>query len=168
MLTASSPDTYELTHGLEECGMTVSYDGTEGTINFSVSEIGQEFFRYDHDQDHTVCRGIQVDAVCILIFERATYFKLQSQMTVPGILDESGMIMTTQPIEWTFECSFDASYDIEADEMTMDSTARTGDFVGTGQFDLSLDFYATDTFETTTDAANQIGNMVNFGSEYLP
>ena len=48
MLTASSPDTYELTHGLEECGMTVSYDGTEGTINFSVSEIGQDFFHQSY------------------------------------------------------------------------------------------------------------------------
>ena len=37
ILTASFPDTYELTHGLEECGMTASYDGTEGTISFSVS-----------------------------------------------------------------------------------------------------------------------------------
>ena len=89
-------------------------------------------------------------------------------MTVPGILDPSGMIMTTQPIEWTFECSFVASYDIEADEMIMESTTRTGDFVGTGQFDLSLDFYETDTFEATTDAANHIGTTVNFGSKYLP
>ena len=89
-------------------------------------------------------------------------------MTVPGILDESGMIMTTQPIEWTFQCSFDASYDIEADEMTMDAAARTGDFVGTGQFDLSLDSYASDAFEIVTDGANQIGNTVNFGSKYSP
>ena len=88
-------------------------------------------------------------------------------MTVPGILDESGMIMTTQPIEWTFECSYVASYDIEADEMTMDVTARTGDFVGTGRFDISLDSYASDAFETTTDDANQIGNTVKFGSKFL-
>ena len=50
----------------------------------------------------------------------------------------------------------------------MESTTRTGDFVGTGQFDLSLDFYATDTFGTTSDATNEIGNTVNFGSKYLP
>ena len=88
-------------------------------------------------------------------------------MTVPGILDESGMIMTTQPIEWTFECSYVSSYDIEADEMTMDATARTGDFVGTGQFDLSIDRYVSDDFETITEDANNIGSRVNFGSEFL-
>ena len=101
--------------------------------------------------------------VCSIISQ--TFF--QNQMTVPGILDASGMIMTTQPIEWTFQCSFDASYDIEADEMTMDAAARTGNFVGTGQFDLSLDSYASDAFESITDGANQIGNTVNFGSKYL-
>ena len=88
-------------------------------------------------------------------------------MTVPEILDESGIILTTQPIEWTFECSYVASYDIEADEMTMDVTARTGDFVGTGQFDISLDSYVSDAFETITDGAHKIGNTVNFGSKFL-
>ena len=57
-------------------------------------------------------------------------------MTVPGMTD--GLILKTRPINWSFGCSYDAQYDIEADEINMDSTAMTGDFVGTGQFDISL------------------------------
>ena len=88
-------------------------------------------------------------------------------MTVPGILDASGMIMKTRPVEWSFGCKFESSYDIEADEMAMDSSARTGEFVDTGRFDLSLGFYATDAFEVTADGSNQIGGAVNFGSKHF-
>ena len=89
-------------------------------------------------------------------------------MTVPGIMDTTGMILTTQPIEWTFGCNFESSYDIKADEMTMDSSARTGEFVDTGRFDLSLDFYRSDKYETTTDGSSQVGSAVNFGSKHFP
>ena len=58
-------------------------------------------------------------------------------MHIPSSSMEGG-IYTTQPIDWTFQCSYDTSYDITADEMSMDASAKTGEFSGFGKFDLSM------------------------------
>ena len=88
-------------------------------------------------------------------------------MTVPGILDTSGMIMKTRQFEWSFGCKFESSYDIEADEMAMDSSTRSGEFFDTGRFDLSIYFYASDAFEVISDGSNEIGGAVNYGSKHF-
>ena len=58
-------------------------------------------------------------------------------MTVPSRLIDGG-IFTARPIEWSFECSYESSYDIAADEITMDSSPNTGYFSANGRFDLEL------------------------------
>ena len=47
-------------------------------------------------------------------------------------------IFTSRPLEWNFQCSYDSSYDLTADEISMDASAKTGDFSGTGQFDIDM------------------------------
>ena len=71
------------------------------------------------------------------IFQKGLSFCFQSVMHIPSSTKEGG-IFTTQPIDWTFQCSYDTSYDITAEEMSMDASAKTGEFSGFGKFDLSM------------------------------
>ena len=61
----------------------------------------------------------------------------QNEMTIPSKLID-GSIFTSAPISWNFECSYDTSIDITSDEMSMDASFKTGDFSGTGVFDVEL------------------------------
>ena len=58
-------------------------------------------------------------------------------MTIPSRSIDGG-IFTARPIEWNFQCSYDSSYDVTSDEITMDSSPYTGDFAANGRFDLEL------------------------------
>ena len=58
-------------------------------------------------------------------------------MTIPSNLID-GLIFKSSPIKWSFACSYDTSYDITADEMTVDASAKTGEFSASGQFDVSM------------------------------
>ena len=58
-------------------------------------------------------------------------------MTIPSNLIDN-MVFKSSPIKWSFACSYDTSYDITADEMTMDASAKTGEFSANGQFDVSM------------------------------
>ena len=58
-------------------------------------------------------------------------------MTIPSNLIDN-VIFTSAPISWSFSCSYDTRYDITADEMTVDASSRTGQFSGSGQFDVSM------------------------------
>ena len=58
-------------------------------------------------------------------------------MTIPSRLIDGG-IFTARPIEWNFECSYDSSYDVTGDEITMDASSNIGEFSATGKFDLEL------------------------------
>ena len=61
----------------------------------------------------------------------------QNEMTIPSKLID-GSIFTSAPISWNFQCSYDTSIEITSDEMSVDATSRTGDFSGTGVFDVEM------------------------------
>ena len=69
------------------------------------------------------------------VYTHNTDFK--NEMTIPSNLIDN-VIFTSAPISWSFSCSYDTSYDITADEMTVDASSRTGQFSGSGQFDVSM------------------------------
>ena len=58
-------------------------------------------------------------------------------MTIPSNLID-GIIFKSSPIKWSFSCSYETSYDVTADEMTVDASAKTGEFSASGQFDVSM------------------------------
>ena len=49
-----------------------------------------------------------------------------------------GGIFKARPLEWSFECTYNTYLDITTDQIMMDASPNTGDFAGTGQFDLEL------------------------------
>ena len=61
----------------------------------------------------------------------------QNELTIPSIVIDGG-IFTSAPISWNFQCSYDTSIDITSDEISMDATSKTGDFSGTGEFDVEM------------------------------
>ena len=61
----------------------------------------------------------------------------QNEVTIPSRLID-GSIFTSAPISWNFQCSYSTAIDITSDEMSMDATTRTGDFSGTGEFDVEM------------------------------
>ena len=61
----------------------------------------------------------------------------QNAVTIPSRLID-GSIFTSAPISWNFQCSYGASIELTSDEMSMDATSRTGDFSGTGEFDVEM------------------------------
>ena len=69
------------------------------------------------------------------VYTHNTDFK--NEMTIPSNLIDN-VIFTSAPLSWSFSCSYDTSYDITADEMTVDASSRTGQFSGSGQFDVSM------------------------------
>ena len=62
---------------------------------------------------------------------------VQNVLTIPSNLIDD-VIFTSAPISWSFSCSYHTSYDITADEMTVDASSRTGEFSGSGKFDVSM------------------------------
>ena len=57
-------------------------------------------------------------------------------MTVPPTSNNG--IVTSRQLEWNFQCSYDTSYDITADEISMDATSIASDFAGTGRFNFDM------------------------------
>ena len=61
----------------------------------------------------------------------------QNEVTIPSRLIDGG-IFKSAPISWNFQCSYATSIDITSGEMSMDATTRSGDFSGTGEFDVEM------------------------------
>ena len=57
-------------------------------------------------------------------------------MTVPPT--SSNGIVTFRQLEWNFQCSYDTTYDLTADQMSMDATSIASDFAGTGRFNFDM------------------------------
>jgi hypothetical protein len=100
----------------------------------------------------------------IMEYDAATgKINFTNEMTIPSNLID-GSIFTSAPISWNFQCSYDTSIDITSDEISMDATSRTGDFSGTGEFDVEMSFYKSINFDQTIDTAeHQVGQSINFG-----
>jgi len=140
----------------------------EETHNYEGAFVGS-------DETDDKCQAVNDDGVLVLehgLEECGTTmqydadngkFIFKNNMNIPSKL-LGNTIFTSKPINWSFQCSFDKSYEITADEMSVDSSSLTDNFEGVGQFDLSLSFYTSSLFEDETDSAEQnVGKPINFG-----
>jgi hypothetical protein len=146
----------------------------EGTHDYASAYIGADEEAdgcqvTDHDTSATASHGLQACGATMEYFAEDGAIVFKSVMHIPSSTKEGG-IFTTQPIDWTFQCSYDTSYDITADEMSMDASAKTGEFSGFGKFDLSMSFYTSETFSDELDSADpfnhQVGKSVAFGVQF--
>jgi len=146
----------------------------EGTHDYASAYIGADEEAdgcqvTDHDTSATASHGLQACGATMEYVAEDGAIVFKSVMHIPSSTKEGG-IFTTQPIDWTFQCSYDTSYDITADEMSMDASAKTGEFSGFGKFDLSMSFYTSETFSDELDSADpfnhQVGKSVAFGVQF--
>lgn len=158
---------------IDPCVFEGTYNHGDAYVGSDASAVGCQLKKTDEVLE--IEHGLEECGTTMEFDQEAGYIKFKNTMNIPSNLVDEG-IFKTLPLKWNFQCSYDSSYDITADNMiSLDASSRTGKFEGFGEFGLSMSFYDDTSFENDLDsttrtatAYHQVGKPVNFGIEFQP